>query len=204
MSRERLRQLLVTIGADLGPVIVFYGVNHFYGLKPAIVASLVFTVVEVIWRLATGREISGLFKYSAVMTIVFGCVDLYSQESFLFKFEAAVTNLLTGAFFASSLRGGKSIIEDFYEKSPGAKPVTDALRAYFRFITWLWVGYFVIKTGAYVWMARNYSIEQGLVIRTLIGNASMYAMIGVSWLSGRYFFGWLLRRGWIAGVKAPG
>ncbi len=180
---------------NFGPILAFYVVNHFYGLKPAIVVCAVYSIGEVIWAYFSGQELTNLFKFTAVMTLIFGVVDLCAQESFLFKYEAAVTNLLTGGFFGATVFGEKTMIQEFFEKSKYAKPVTPELAAYFRFFTLIWTAYFVVKAGIYFWVARHTTIEQGLIMRTLIGNGSFVIMLLISNLGGRRIFLFLRKLG---------
>ena len=91
MNSEKLRGLLKFAFNNFGPVIVFYAVNHFYGLKPAIAVSTIFSVGEIAYKIRKGQKITGMFKFTALITLVFGAVDLYAQQSFLFKYESAVT-----------------------------------------------------------------------------------------------------------------
>ncbi len=93
------------------------GVNHFYGLKFAIIASTVFSISEISLKYFRSTKVTPLFKFSAAITLIFGCVDLYAQQSFLFKHESVATNVITGVFFASSLFGGKTVIQEYYEAS---------------------------------------------------------------------------------------
>ena len=156
-------------------------------------------ILEIAYKLWKKEPITTIFKFTVAMTLIFGAVDLYSQESFLFKYEPAITSLLTGGFFIWSMRGGRSLLQDFYNASPQAKerPLTRDLIGYFRLVTVVWTGYFVLKAGAYVWMAQVYTIEQGLLIRTLVGTVSLYVMLGITLLAGRFLFPTLQRRGWL-------
>ena len=177
---QKIRALTIFVFNNFGPLVVFYGANHFFGLKPAIACSAVFSILEIGFKLYRKAKITTLFKFSAVMTLIFGAVDLYSRRSFLFKYEASITNIFTAFFFGSTLVAEKSVIQDFYEKGKDPKPMTRDRVAYFRLLTSVWVLYFLLKAGAYFWIARHYSLEQGLAIRTIAGSGSFYAMLFVS------------------------
>ena len=103
MTSEKIRGLLKFLFNNFGPVIVFYAVNHFYGLKPAIAVSTSYSVGEIAYKVRKRQKITGIFKFTAIITLVFGVIDLYAQQSFLFKYESAASNVFMGLFFAASL-----------------------------------------------------------------------------------------------------
>lgn len=173
---------------NFGPVLIFYAVNHFYGLKPAIIASTFYTIAEIISKVRKKEKLTSLFKFSAIMTLLFGAVDLYSQQSFMFKYEACVSNIFTGLFFGASLFSEKTVIQEFREKRGDQRPVTRDRVAYFKILTIVWVIYFFAKAGAYFWMASQMSLEQGLVLRTILGSTSFYAMLFISIVGSKKIF----------------
>lgn len=180
LNLKKIKAAIIFAVSNFGPLIVFFGVNYFLGLKPAIAGSLLFCIAEIVYRFYRKERTTTLFKYTAVTTFVFGAFDLYADNSFLFKYEAVVTNLLTAGVFVASLSSEKSIIQDFYEKQPNAKPMTPVKLVYFRFLTFVWISYFVLKSGIYLWLANQYSLEQGILIRVLIGSVSFYGLLFIS------------------------
>jgi intracellular septation protein A len=171
--------------ANFGPVIVFYAVLHFYGLKAAVGVSTVYTIAEISYKRARQQPMGKLFVFSSAMTLVFGCVDLMSKTAWLFKYEACITNLVTAGFFGASLRGEGSLLEDFYAEQPNAQPLTLELRAFLRALTVLWTLYFLAKVPFYFWLVRRYEFEKAMVLRGIIGNVSLYALLGITVLCGR-------------------
>jgi intracellular septation protein A len=176
------------IFGNFGPLIIFYGVNHFYGLKPAIALSTLYSFGEIAYKVYRKERITNLFKFSASITLVFGVIDLYAQQSIVFKFESTVTNILTGLFFAASVFGDKTLLQEFYEQRKDAKTVKPELAAYLRFLTWVWVVYFFLKAAAYFWIAQHYTIEQGLLIRIVVGSGSFYALLAISIFGSKHLF----------------
>ena len=185
---SKIYKILAFAISNFGPLIVFYGTNHFYGLKPAIITSLLFTAIEVAYKLKKKEEITVFFKFCVATTVIFGAFDLYMQKSVLFKYEAALTNLIVAGFFGLSLRSGKSIIQEFAEKSSNASKYTIDHFFYFRVFTAVWTFYYIVKSAIYFWMASHYTLDEGFMIRVTAGNISDYVFIGVSVLGGRLFF----------------
>ena len=173
---------------NFGPVVVFYSVNHFSGLQVALILSTVYSIAEIAFRLWRKEKITRLFKFSVAVTLVFGFIDLLAQQSFLFQYEASVTNVFTGIFFALSVFGEKSLLQEFYEQRKTAKIVTPDLADFFRFLTCVWVVYFFAKAVVYFWAAQNMTLEQGLIFRTAIGSMSFYLMLALSIFGSRPIF----------------
>ncbi len=187
---EKLLGALRYSFSNFGPIISFYVVNHFWGLRPAVLSSLVCIVIEVADKYWHKKHLTLFFKFCAATALVFGGIDLYLQKSVFFKYEAALTNLFTAAFFGSTLFGEKTIILQFAEsriKASGHEVTSDQV-TFFRLFTMLWTGYFVIKSGVYVWIAHRYGLEKGLIIRAIVGNVSLYALIGISMFGAKPIF----------------
>ena len=185
---KKLLSALKYAVTNFGPLIFFYLANHFWGLKPAILVSLAFSLAEMVFKLARKEEITAFFKFCAVITLVFGCMDLYLKGPVFFKYEPAVTNIATGAFFALSLRDGSSVIQDFARQQIGDRPVTPDLAWYFHILTWVWVAYFLLKAAFYAWVGARCSIERAMIVRGIVGNATLYPLMAVSIFGGKPIF----------------
>jgi intracellular septation protein A len=169
---------------DFGPLIVFYGANHFFGFVPAIVASMAWSVGDVALIKLRKQQVSAFLKFSIVVTVLFGTIDVYLQGPFLFRYEAALSNVVTGVFFGLTLRGDKSIIQEFAEKRAATTgkpvPINPDTIHYFRLCSWVWTVYFFLKAAFYVWVGHQYDLERALAIRIVVGNATFYSLLFVS------------------------
>ena len=181
---------------DLAPGIVFFGANHYWGLRVAVLSSFAFLALDLAWKAWRRQKPSGLYVYAAAVTGIFGALDLYLKRALFFRYEAALTNVLSAVFFASTLRGGRSLIQDVAEKTMTAEGV--AMSAdhvfYFRLWTLIWVAYFLAKAAVYAWLAASpLSLERLLIVRAVIGNVTLYGLIALSVASGKAGF-FVLRR----------
>ena len=170
---------------NFGPLIVFYLVNHFYGLRIAVVAGVISGFLEVGYQLIRRKKITNLFKFTLLVTIVFGVLDLTMNSPVFFKYESVITNIITGVFFSLTIWAPKSVIQEFMEKRRGIE-ITDpnaVLRC--RIITVIWALYFFIKAGFYVYVSSRYSIERAMIIRSTLGTGSFYALLGLSLVFGK-------------------
>ena len=82
--------------AEFGPLIVFWLLALTLGVKPAILGSIVFIVVDAVWRWRKGLKFTRLYLLVSALTLIFGFVDLISTSPFMLKYEAAVSNVVTG------------------------------------------------------------------------------------------------------------
>ena len=185
---SRISKIVLFCFTNFGPLIVFYAANHFWGLKPAIIVSLVFTAFEVAYQIKKKEKITVFFKFCVVTTVGFGVFDLYMAKSVLFKYEPALTNLFVAGFFGLSLFSEKSLIQEFAGKNHDPTKFTPDHEYYFRAFTLVWTFYYIVKASVYFWGASRYTIEEGLIMRATAGNVSDFIMIGVSVLGGRFFF----------------
>jgi intracellular septation protein A len=168
-----MKKLMLYFFTDFGPLVAFYAFKFLFDLKVAIALSMVFTVVYVSYRWFKKLEISTFLIFSSVLTLVFGGLDLYSENLFFMKFESAVTSLFFAVFFGLTLFGGRQpIIMDFAERQGRVRPeeIDADLTFFFQVLTCIWVAYFVLKSLLYFYIGHAYSLEQGLAFRVVFGN----------------------------------
>jgi pimeloyl-ACP methyl ester carboxylesterase len=97
MSLSRLVSTARFVLAEFGPLIVFWALALTLGVKPAILGSLIAIVADAAWRRRKGVAFTRLYLSTSGLTLVFGAIDLAATTPFMLKYEAAVTNVATGA-----------------------------------------------------------------------------------------------------------
>ena len=178
---DKIKGIANFLYKNFGPLVVFYIANHIWGLKTATFVSLVFTVIEVIQLKAAKKEITAFFKFSAAMALLFGVLDLTLENAFFYKIEASITNLFTAFFFGITLFQNKPLIQQFAEQQGRtSKDQSEDKTYFFRLLTIVWTIYFVIKAAIYLWINLNSDVEQGLIIRSIVGNVSFGILLFVS------------------------
>jgi intracellular septation protein A len=169
---------------DFGPLIAFYATYHFLGFVPALIATMVWSVADVALVKLKKQKVTAFLKFSIAVSLGFGLVDLYFKGPFLFRYESVLSNVVTGAFFGLTLRGEKSIIQEFAERRAEATgkpvPVNPDTIYYFRLCSMVWTGYFFLKAAFYAWVAWRYDLERALAIRLTVGNVTFYTLLGAS------------------------
>jgi intracellular septation protein A len=180
--------------AEFGPLIVFWALAATLGVKPAIAGSILFILADAAWRWTKGMTFTRLYLLVSSLTLVFGAVDLWATSPFMLKYEAAVTNIATGAAFVIGAMGEKPIIQEVAEQRGGeAFPPTREIRAFFRLFTLAWAAYFFVKAAFYVWIVRALPLLEAMALRSVIGSISLGVMIAISVTQGRRLF-FLCRR----------
>jgi len=179
--------------AEFGPLIVFWLLAVTFGVKPAIVGSIAFIIADAVWRWRKGLKFTRLYLLVSALTLVFGFVDLLATSPFMLKYEAAVSNVVTGIAFVVGALGEKPIIQEVAEQRGESFVATSEVRAFFRLFTLVWAAYFFLKAILFVWMAWTMPMLEAMALRSAIGGVSLGLMIAISVTQGRRLF-FLCRR----------
>jgi intracellular septation protein A len=179
--------------AEFGPLIVFWPLALAFGVKPAILGSIVFIIADAVWRWRKGLKFTRLYSLVSALTLVFGFVDLVATSPFMLKYEAAVSNVVTGIAFVVGALGEKPIIQEIAEQRGESFVATDEIRTFFRLFTLVWAAYFFLKAILFVWMAWTMPMLEAMALRSAIGGVSLGLMIAISVTQGRRLF-FLCRR----------
>lgn len=183
---------------NIGAVIVFLVVNHFWGLQAAIAASVVFAVGDAIRHWYLRIPFTRVGVVATTLTIGFGTIDLFAATPFMLRFESVLSNLMTAVVFAGGARGRRPMLLELVERKRGAPFVgrPDLVR-FFAILTWTWVGYFVLKSLVYLWIGLELPLDRAIQIRTLWGTASLVAMVVLSSVLAPPLYRLFSRRGWL-------
>jgi hypothetical protein len=186
---NRLFRALRWVVVEFGPLVVFWGLDVLFGLKVAIGGSLLFIVGDSLWRWRRGLKFTRLYLLVSGLTMTFGAVDLLSPTPFMLKYEAVITNLVTGAAFVVGSRGPRPIIQELAEQRQGA-PYADRpdLTRFFQLFTLLWAAYFFLKAGFYLAVGQMMPMVQAMAVRSVVGSASLAVMTLLSFTQGRRLF----------------
>ncbi len=179
--------------AEFGPLIMFWTLAATLGVKPAILGSILFIVADAAWRWRKGHKFTHLYVLVSGLTLVFGLIDLASTSPFMLKYEAVITNVVTGLAFVAGALGEKPIIQEVAEQRGETFVATQEVRAFFRLFTLVWAAYFFLKAAFYLWMTWSLPMLEAMALRSVAGSVSLGLMIAVSVTQGRRLF-FLCRR----------
>jgi intracellular septation protein A len=200
----RLFRALRWVVVEFGPLVIFWGLDLSLGLKVAIGGSLLFIVGDSLWRWRRGLKFTRLYLLVSGLTVTFGAVDLLSPTPFMLKYEAVITNLVTGAAFVVGSRGPRPIIQELAEQRQGA-PYADRpdLTRFFQLFTLLWAAYFFLKAGFYLAVGQMMPMVQAMAVRSVVGSASLAVMTLFSFTQGRRLFLLSQRLGLLPSASDP-
>lgn len=125
-------------------------------------------------------EITAFLIMSVSFSLLFGILDLYLENIFFLKFQSVITSLFLAAFFGLTLIGDrKPIILEFAQRQGriAEDDISVDTLFYFRFLTMLWVGYFLFKAIVYTLVGLQLSLEERILFRTIFGNITFYGLL---------------------------
>lgn len=187
-KRGKLVLLLRFLAGELAPLLVFYALLALFGLKPAIAATVGFILLDLVRHHLLHIAYTRIYLMSAGLTVAFGAIDLSVQTPFMLSYESVITSLVVGVFFALGARGERPMLQEMAERQESeAIPDRPDVTHFFRLLTLMWAAYFVLKAAAYFWVAREFSMVQAGLIRSVSGPVSMGVMMLISFQGRRLF-----------------
>jgi hypothetical protein len=189
------------VAADFGPLLIFWALDLSLGIKVAIAGSVLFIIGDGLRRWRRGLAFTRIYLLTSVLTVVFGGVDLLSATPFMLKYEAVITNAFTGLAFLTGARGSRPLVLELAEQRQGfAFPQRADIVRFFQLFTLLWAGYFVVKAGFYLGVAAMMPMQRAMMVRSIVGSASMAVMVALSVTQGRRLFRLCQWLGWLPSV----
>jgi intracellular septation protein A len=185
---QRLRAVLSFILWEFGPLIALLALSAAFGLKVAIAGTIALIAVDSARRLWLGISFTRIYLLSSGLAVVFGTIDILSQTPFMLKYEAVITNVVTGMAFVVGSQGDKPMLQEIAEQRGQVFPDRADIRHFFRLFTLLWAAYFFLKAGIYLWLGAILPMPRALLLRSIIGGVSLGLMIAVSVTQGRRLF----------------
>jgi intracellular septation protein A len=180
---------------EFGPLLVFWSAVRFADIKTAIIVSTAWSIGQISYKIYKKERFTNFFKFSAAMTVVFGILDTWMTTPVFFKYESVFTNIVTGIYFAMTLRTNKSFIQEWVEKKNGTSMENRNAILRCQILTLVWTQYFFAKAAYYFYVASNYSLEEAILIRSTVGTVSFYALLGVSIVFGKRILTFFQTRG---------
>jgi intracellular septation protein A len=200
----RIKAVLGFALAEFGPLIGFLLLSQFFGTKVAIAGTLVIVAIDSGWRWWKRVPLTRTYLLFVALTVVFGIIDLLSATPFMLKYEAVISNGVTGGIFVLGAVGPKPLIQSIAEQREGRPMSGEAVRIFFRWFTLAWAAYFFLKAAFYFWAAWTMPMAQAVVIRSVVGSLSLGLMLLVSYTQGPRLFLMCQRRGLLPPSPVPG
>lgn len=145
--------ILVKLGLDLGPLVVFFTINSLYGIYAATAVFMVAIVVSLAATWILSREIPPMPLITAAFVLVFGGLTLYLNDDLFIKLKPTLVNGLFAAILFGGLAQRRSLLK------PLLQSVMELTDTGWRLLTWRWAWFFVALAivNEVVW--RNFSTD---------------------------------------------
>ena len=148
-NKEGLKSLF-----EMGPLILFFGVNYFYGIFAGTAVLVISTIISLIISKILYKTIPMLAAFGCIAVVLFGTLTLIFDNDLFIKIKPTVVSLI----IASVLLLGKLI---------GKNPLALVMRSSISLkdegwtrLTWLWVIMFIFMAIANEVAWRNLTTDQ--------------------------------------------
>lgn len=180
MSLQTWRSAIEFTLFNFATPIAFYFTFKFAGAKPAIGLAIFTTATQALAHKISKREMTPFFLLASGFTVLFGSIDLFIASPRFYRLEPAVHNFVIGLIFLYSVFTRRPIVVWFAESVPARfRPSVEELGiGYLRGVTLAWAVYLLAKGGVYLYLAFAVDLGTLILLRSVIGGASLVAMVG--------------------------
>jgi hypothetical protein len=178
--------------AVVAPAVLFSATLVIFNVDAAVIAALVWIVVAMCWRWATGRPVSGLLLLTLGIMTIRTAFTLATGNTFVYFVQPVFADATVAAIFLGSLWTARPIVArlapDFYpmDAALAARP---RIRRLFRRLTLLWGLVIVIKGSVTLWLLVSLSTVDFVLIKssaiTTLTLVAAAATVGLSAIVGR-------------------
>ena len=117
--KRSLQELKSVIFMGLLPLIVYWIVENYWGVKAGVIAAFVFAVIEIIYEYKTTGKPHLITWLSNGLVIIMGVASLYLNDGIWFKLQPAVLEIIgAGFFFLTNLFGKPLVVEMMKKMNP--------------------------------------------------------------------------------------
>jgi intracellular septation protein len=102
---------LLKLALDLGPLLIFFGGNLYFGIFPATGMFMVATVLSLSATYAIERKLSPMPIVTGVVVMVFGGLTLWLANDLFIKLKPTIVNSIFAAILLGGLASGRLLIK---------------------------------------------------------------------------------------------
>ncbi len=138
---------------ELGPLLIFFGVNAAYGIFAGTGAFMVATVVSLVFAWWRYHKVPVMPLVSAVIVLAFGGLTLYLQDDTFIKLKPTIVYTMFAVLLLAGLVTNKPVLALLFG------PVFNLTEEGWRKLTLRWAVFFVVMAviNEIVW--RNFSTD---------------------------------------------
>jgi intracellular septation protein len=138
---------------ELGPLLVFFGVNAAYGIYAATAAFMVVTLISLTYALWRYHKLPIMPLVSGVVVLVFGTLTLYLRDDTFIKLKPTLVYLIFAAILGAGLLLRKPLLELLLGSA------FNLSEEGWRKLTFRWVLFFIVMAVVNEIVWRNFSTD---------------------------------------------
>ena len=147
-KKESYRSLL-----EMGPLILFFGVNYFYGIFAGTAVLVISTIIALIISWYFFKNIPMLAAFGWLAVVLFGGLTLFFDNDFFIKIKPTVVSLIIALILLFGQFLGKNFLSVVMRSSIKLDTIG------WNKLTWLWIGMFIVMAIANEIAWRNLSTD---------------------------------------------
>ena len=139
---------------EMGPLILFFAVNYFYGIFAGTAVLVVSTIISLIVSKLLYKSIPMLAAFGCVAVVLFGSLTLIFDNDLFIKIKPTVVSLIIAGILLLGKVLGKNPLALVMQSS-----ITLEEEGWTK-LTWLWVFMFIVMAIANEIAWRNLTTDQ--------------------------------------------
>ena len=163
---------------DLGPLVLFFGVNSRFGIFVATAAFMAAIVIALAIGYALTRHLPVMPLVTAIIVLVFGSLTLVLHDELFIKLKPTIIYVLFGGVLVGGLAFGKPLLGMVFDS------VFHLTDEGWRKLTWRWAAFFFVLAvlNEIVWRTQTTDVwvsfkVLGVVPLTFIFGALQYPLL---------------------------
>lgn len=149
----------------LVPIILFTIIEEKYGLKEALIASIVFGIGEILFEIIKYRSVSTLTWISNGLIVGLGIISFLLTDGIWFKLQPAIIEFLFFIFLSISVVLKKPFLKIMLEKQNPQLPkiILEKMMGLTLRMSFFFLGHAILATyAAFYWTTTQWSLLKGL------------------------------------------
>ena len=148
-KKEGYRSIL-----EMGPLLLFFGVNYFYGIMAGTAVLVISTLLSLILSWYWFKNIPMMAAAGCVAVVFFGGLTIFFDDEFFIKIKPTIVSIIIAGVLASGKILGKNPLAAIMKSAVSLKEEG------WDKLTWLWVGMFIVMAIANEIAWRNLTTDQ--------------------------------------------
>jgi intracellular septation protein len=152
-EKDSEQSIALKLLIEIGPLLVFFGVNAFYGIFAGTGAFMVATVLSLALAWWRYHKVPVMPLASAVVVLIFGGLTLYLQDEIFIKLKPTIVYGMFAALLLAGLAAQKPVLALLFG------PVVNLTDEGWRKLTVRWSVFFVLMAVLNEFIWRNFSTD---------------------------------------------